>query len=221
MTVDDFTIRFVLKDELTSMRECLAATFKEQAFPKGHHFNMVGFENGQLYYLLDGEVDVYTSNEEGYMRLIGIHQRNTIFNLDNLVGEAAVITTIASQPTHCLVFSNEQLFQWLKAYPQYDTLLLRYIAKVLRLMCYDAKEQSIHDVRTRLLHFFLLYIRNNDTINIPFSQQRLASAINASRIQVTRLISELKNSGLIEVHRNRIVILSVDGLEKALHKKSP
>lgn len=57
-------------------------------------------------------------------------------------------------------------------------------------------------------------------MKIPFSQQRIASAINASRIQVARILAELKASGVIELHRNSVVICSLDGLLEALEERN-
>lgn len=85
-------------------------------------------------------------------------------------------------------------------------------------MCYDAMEQSIRDVKTRLLHFLILYAKNNDSLKIPFSQQRIASAINASRIQVSRFLCELKAKGWITIHRNSIIINEMEGLIEELEK---
>ena len=48
-----------------------------------------------------------------------------------------------------------------------------YTADVLRLMCYDATEQSVHNVRTRLINFFLLYIKDRDTPVVPLSQEQM------------------------------------------------
>lgn len=218
MEIDDLAIRFVLKDDLILLRKILCERFAVQEYPKGHQFNLVGISSDYLYFILEGQVDVYTLNKQGYMRLIGIHQENTLFNLDNLVDQPAVITTVATSPVRGICVTLNDLLEVLKVYPEYNGLLLSYLSKVLRLMCYDAMEQSIRDVKTRLLHFLILYAKNNDSTKIPFSQQRIASAINASRIQVTRLLSELKTEGWIEVHRNSVVICEMSGLIEELER---
>lgn len=220
MEIGDLAIRFVLKDDLLSLRKVLCDRFLIQEYPKGHCFNRAGTKSDYLYFILDGQVDVYTLNEQGYVRLIGIHQRNTLFNLDNLVNEPAIITTIANTKVTGICVTMNDLLTVLKEHPEHYALLLSYLSKVLRLMCYDAIEQSIRDVKTRLLHFLLLYAHNNESMKIPFSQQRIASAINASRIQVARILAELKASGVIELHRNSVVICSLDGLLEALEERN-
>ena len=47
-------------------------------YPTGHIFNMVGLPVGTLYFLVEGSVEIYTANRYGYVRLIGIHEVNTL-----------------------------------------------------------------------------------------------------------------------------------------------
>lgn len=218
MEIDDLAIRFVLKDDLISLREIFCERFLIQEYPKGYQFNLAGKKSEHLYFILEGQVDVYTLNKQGYVRLIGIHQENTLFNLDNLADQPAVITTVATTPVRGIRVTLNDLLEVLKTCPEYNGLLLTYLSKVLRLMCYDAMEQSIRDVKTRLLHFLILYAKNNDSLKIPFSQQRIASAINASRIQVSRFLCELKAKGWIMIHRNSIIINEMEGLIEELEK---
>ena len=83
-------------------------------------------------------------------------------------------------------------------------------------MCYDATEQSIHSVRIRLINFFLLYIKDRDTPVVPLSQERLAAAINASRVQVARVCSDLKKEGLIQSGRRQIIIPSREAIARSI-----
>lgn len=79
-------------------------------------------------------------------------------------------------------------------------------------MCYDANEQSIRDVKTRLLHFLFLYSQNNHSLSINLNQTQIANAINASRVQVARVFSELKSQNLIDIKRNEIIIKDIHQL---------
>ena len=89
------------------------------------------------------------------------------------------------------------------------------INELATLMCYDATEQSVHNVRTRLINFFLLYIKDRDTPVVPLSQERLAAAINASRVQVARVCSDLKKEGLILTGKRQITIPSREALARS------
>ena len=65
-----------------------------------------------------------------------------------------------------------------------------YYSDVLKLMCLDAESQSSNSVLNKLANFIGLYVLSEDYARfgfLPFSQQELASAIGASRVQVARV----------------------------------
>lgn len=85
---------------LLQYRELFLARLPVREYPTGHIFNMVGLPVGTLYFLVEGSVEIYTANRYGYVRLIGIHEVNTLFNLDSLSGmgsQEAVITARAAR----------------------------------------------------------------------------------------------------------------------------
>lgn len=125
------------------------------------------------------------------------------------------MTTRAQTNVSALSFTLDDLDPLLREEPDLYRDLLLYTADVLRLMCYDATEQSVHNVRTRLINFFLLYIKDRDTPVVPLSQERLAAAINASRVQVARVCSDLKKEGLILTGKRQITIPSREALARS------
>lgn len=209
------SVKFILKDNLSKYRDIFLKHFKVNVYPEGTIFNMAGLPATQLYFLVEGTVFVYTTNSDGYVRFIGSHTENTIFNLDSFRQENddAVITTKAFTTVKAIPLVLNDIIALTKEEPSLYKDFLIYTADVLRLMCYDAKEQSINDVKTRLIHFFLLYTKDDPHKEIALSQYRIACAINASRVQVTRVCSDLKQRGLIEIKRNKIILKSSEELK--------
>ena len=97
---------------------------------------------------------------------------------------------------------------------------MRYYGSVLRLMCFDAESNSVCDASARLATFLCLFLRyrrqQGDTRSnaIFLTQDELASAVNASRIQIARICADFKNKGLIQCARGAITVLDQEGLEK-------
>ncbi|WP_071433866.1 Crp/Fnr family transcriptional regulator [Angelakisella massiliensis] len=208
-------IHFNLKDSLKPYRELFLQRFVLRKYPAGYLFNMAGFPPVGLFYLVEGEVHIYTTSSQGDIRFIGIHRENTLFNLDSFrCGCDAVITSKAFGPVQALPITQQQLFELMAEYPQLGRDLLCYVGDVLRLMCYDAEAQSIHDVKTRLIRFLLVYSADSHTLVVPLSQYSIACAINASRIQVARVCGELKQAGLIQIRRGKILLTNRETLEQ-------
>ena len=216
------SIQFILRDSLLQYRELFLARLPVREYPTGHIFNMVGLPVGTLYFLAEGSVEIYTANRYGYVRLIGIHEVNTLFNLDSLSGmgsQEAVITARAATPVRAAPVTMEELARLAEEAPGLWQDLLVYVGNVLRLMCYDAREQTIRDVTTRLIHFLLLYTQGKEVPEVDCSQQQIASAINASRVQVTRVCARLQAQGLIRIRRGHIRILDPETLEQLSERR--
>ncbi|MCD7949231.1 MAG: Crp/Fnr family transcriptional regulator [Erysipelotrichaceae bacterium] len=215
---DDLNVQFVLKDDLKEYRSLFIKHYSLSTYSKDYIFNQSGLSTTCLYYLVEGNVGVYTINNDGYERFIGIHKQNTIFNLDSFVSDSlAVITTRALTDIKAIPLTLDDIVDLSKQHSSFYKDFLIYTGNVLRLMCYDASEQSINDVETRLIHFLLLYSKNNNSNIIKLSQYQIATAINASRVQVTRIFSQLKDRNLIEIKRNQIIIKNINQLEEYLN----
>ena len=216
-------VQFVLEGDLRHYRQAILSRCPAREYPAGHLFQLMGLPNEPLYYLVAGTVEIYTTNSLGYARLIGIHRADTLFNLDRFGGEGlgAVITSRAAGPVTAATVTMEDLSALAAKLPGLWPDLAAYLGRTLRLMCYDAKEQTIHDVATRLIHFLLLYTEGMPAAVIPISHQRLASAIGASRVQVTRTLADLRQRGLVHLSRGRIEILDRTGLSDYCAARDP
>ena len=220
--MSDNNIHFTLKDQLKKYRHLFQKHFQTEHFPAGTTFNINGFAASHPYFLLSGTVYVYTTSISGQERLIGIHEVNTLFNLDSLSGmgsQEAVITARAAAPVRAIPVTMEEIARLAEEAPGLWQDLLVYVGNVLRLMCYDAREQTIRDVTTRLIHFLLLYTQGKEVPEVDCSQQQIASAINASRVQVTRVCARLQAQGLIRIRRGHIRILDPETLEQLSERR--
>ena len=72
---------------------------------------------------------------------------------------------------------------------------------------------------SRLIHFLLLYTQGKEVPEVDCSQQQIASAINASRVQVTRVCARLQAQGLIRIRRGHIRILDPETLEQLSERR--
>ena len=77
------------------------------------------------------------------------------------------------------------------------------------------------DMSSRLVSFLLVLCRDfgvpgekGITIDLRLSHQSIAEAIGSTRVTITRLLGDLKNSGLVEIDRKKITVLDPIALAK-------
>lgn len=214
-----YPITYILEDSLSNHRSfILDQSRKPLTYPKGTIFSQSGEVSKYLYFLVEGIVKVSTTNQRGYVRIVGFHKDNSLFVLDGLRGnEPSIVMTEALTDCTAVPITVPELHRMCDLNPAFCQDLMLYVADVLRLMCFDAQTQSVRDATTRLASFFLLCMDSNEYKTqgcIRLSHESLASAINASHVHVSRICAKLKADGVIAIKRKRIYILD----EKALRR---
>ncbi|OQB23432.1 MAG: transcriptional activator FtrB [Firmicutes bacterium ADurb.Bin182] len=217
--------QYVIEDNFASYRAFILENCgKIIEFPAGTCLSRGGQPVKCMYFLLNGTVKIYTVNIDGYVRLLGYHKKNTIFVLDGLrQDQNAIVTSEAVSNIRVVELSLQDIRRLCKKNYEFFFDLLLYYCDVLRLMCFDAESQSIDGVDTRLANFIALYMQSENYRRIryiPMSQDNLASAINASRIQTARVCAKFKQEGIISIEKRKLIINDENKLRKFQAKRN-
>lgn len=211
------SISYVLQENLASYRPLFEKVCsKGKSYPRRTILSQSGKSCEKAYFLLEGVVKITTTNPNGYTRILGYHKRNTLFAMDCIIEkEAAVVTAEAVTPIRVLEVTWRELEKINEEEPSFYPHFIQYYSTVLRLMCFDAESKSIGDASARLAGFLCLYERNlrdGEKGAILLTQEDLASAVNASRVQIARICAEFKRKGFIQTFRGGLRILDREAL---------
>ncbi len=211
--------KWVLAGDLAGYREFIASRCGEPVkYRAGVQLSHCGETPAHMFFLLDGIVKAYTSNSSGYVRLLGYHKAGTLFVLDGLRGGVPSVVTTETV-TSCLAIpvTAAQLHAMCLENAAFTMDLMLFVGDVLRLMCYDAESTSLNDVAARVANLFCFYMQSGDYADsgaICLSQDSIASAVNASRAHVARIIAEMKRDGVIDTGHRRITVLNEEALRE-------
>lgn len=209
---------FVLEDSLAGHREYVMSSIHERLhFEKGTRLSSGGEPSPKVYYLLEGLARASVVNIYGYERILGYHKRNSICCMDGLRKDAGVFVTVTAMTEgEAVPLDLDMLTALMTGSATFARDVLLYYSDVLRLMCLDAESQSSNSVSSKLANFILLYMQSEDYRRygyLPFSQQELASAIGASRVQVARVCEQMKRADIVDIKKRKLYILRPDRLE--------
>ena len=148
---------------------------------------------------------------EGYERTLGYLRQNTICCMDALRHDAGVSVTITALTTlRAVPLTLADMSRLMGLSSAFAEDVMVYYSDILKLMCLDAESQSSNSVLNKLANFIGLYVLSEDYARfgfLPFSQQELASAIGASRVQVARVCEKLKAQGIVDIKKQRLYVL--------------
>ncbi len=219
-TIFDPSISYIIDNQLLAYRDLfLSVCEPAHTYLMNTVLSRSGEVTGRMYFLLDGIVKVYTTNPGGYTRILGYHKRNTLFAMDCICpGESAVVTMESIKEVQVLTVTWAELEKMDQARPGFLKDLVKYYGSVLRLMCFDAENISARDAAARLATFLCMFKKHHDEEGrkepnrINLTQDELASAVNASRIQTARICADFRSQGLISCTRGAVIIEDPDGL---------
>ena len=145
------------------------------------------------------------------------------FNIVSLLdGHRHDVTVETLDEVEALSAPVEQWSEWLEADPTFHCAMHHYVNRQIGQLSQLASDLALYDTMTRLVHLILRYFSDKEGAPSPrkdlikdLSHDELAHMIGTVRVVVNRLLSELRQEGLINTSGGE---LRVCDLEKLLLK---
>jgi CRP-like cAMP-binding protein len=197
------------------MSELIKASEKIIKFKKGTFLFREGQEAKEMFIILSGKVQISKMNAEGkelYLRLCNkndIVGELTLFTVGprylfnaRIVedGEAAAVNIENLEQT---LFNNSQLaYQFLKWMNDH----IRKTITKFRDLVLHGKKGALYSTLIRLSNSYGIQRDDGIHINVPITNQDLANYCGTARESVSRMLGELRDEGIISIHKKRIII---------------
>lgn len=170
---------------------------------------------GDSLHLIDrGRVAVRITTPLGDVATVNVHDAGEV------VGELALLdpaskrtaTVVALEPTETLSLHRDEFAELRRQHPSVDRFLVAILAAEVRRLSHLLVEALYVpvDVRVvrRLMHVAEMYRDGSSgPIEVPLTQEELATLAGTSRATVNRVLGEAEDDGAVDVRRGRIVIL--------------
>jgi CRP/FNR family transcriptional regulator, cyclic AMP receptor protein len=199
----------------------LEAVGRRRAYGAGVTLFHEGDDAGPVMVLLAGRVKVSTA-AAGREAIVAVRAPG------ELLGELAAIdggprsaTVTTLEPTEVLLLAGSAFDALLERHPRIALVLLRIVAARLRSADAQRAQFATHDVVGRLAWRLVeLGERFGETagdrieIELPLSQEELASWTGSSREAVSKALHTLREAGIVATRRRHITVLDPDALRQ-------
>ncbi len=181
-----------------------------RTYPKNTIVINEGDDANALFVVLEGQVKVFLSNEEGKEIIINMQGPGEYFGelalLDSSQRSASVMTTEKSK----LAFLSKADFQRVLAEHSDIALnLIKALTGRVRVLSENVKNLALLDVYGRVAKTLLGLATDHDgqlIVEKRLTQQDIANHVGASREMVARIMKDLVQGGYITVTRDQITI---------------
>jgi CRP/FNR family transcriptional regulator, global nitrogen regulator len=185
-------------------------------FERGKTIFFPGDPAERVYFLLKGAVKLSRVYEAGEEITVALLRENSVFGVLSLItGQKSdrFYHAVAFTPVELLSAPIEQVEQALAENPELSMLMLRGLSSRILQTEMMIETLAHRDMGSRLVSFLLILCRDfgvptNEGIRIDLklSHQAIAEAIGSTRVTVTRLLGDLRETNLIAIHKKKITV---------------
>jgi CRP/FNR family cyclic AMP-dependent transcriptional regulator len=215
------------------LSESELAFLNQRTVPRHYNAGEMVFTEGEpctgLYVVESGQIRIFKSSAAGREQVLSIEgPGSSVAELPVFDGGNYPASVAAIEPA-TLLFVSKQDFQALcLTHPQVALKVLRVVGARLRRLVGIIEELSFTTVRSRLVSFLLRTAQKDGKptpqgvqIELPSSNQELASQIGTVRELVSRNLSRLQSEGIIQIDGRLVVIHDPTVLESELQTIEP
>jgi len=216
----DFKSASILADLPAEDLELLTANKSEQVYKKGEIiFREGGFPSG-IFYITEGKVKKYKVDKDGREQIIYVANTGELLGYHAVLSEDRYPDAAAALEESKIAFiPREDFLAALQQSKVLDKRLLKTLSHEFAVLANSLTLFAQKSVRERLA-LQLIVIREKYKTNfqpgmpveINMSRDDLASLVGTARENVVRVLSELKEKGIVETKGRKIIVHDVSKL---------
>lgn len=187
--------------------------FIEKTYGKGEYIFMAGDKSGDLFYLMEGGLNVYQIDSNGKRFIFQNFTKPTLFGeVYSYLGEPFDFDCECASPCKILIIKD---FRKIFEPPCPESFLRSYINFLShKCLALSKKNQITSQASLRQkIGKFLIENETNGKIHLTMKREDLADYLSTTRPSLSRELSKMADEGIIKVGGDYIEILNREGIE--------
>ena len=186
------------------------ATIKE--IREGEHLMEIGNYIRSMPLLLEGAVKVLREDENGDELLLYFLEsgETCAMTITCCLGNTrSEIRAIAEKDTRLIMLPVQKMQEWMEQYSSWRKFVLSSYQNRMMELLNTIDKIAFLKMDERLISYLREKAKVSNDDLIKSTHQEIAYELNTSRVVISRLLKKLENDGFIELHRNRIKLLTL------------
>lgn len=180
-----------------------------RALPRRTIVFQEGDASDQIYGVLSGRLKVYLSDADGREIALDLLGPGQIFGEMSLDGQPRSASVMTLEPSRLVIVQKDAFTRYLAAHPDASLELLLTVIRRARNLTGLAGSLALMDVYGRVVRTLnLAASRGAQDLILPdrLTHQEIAARSGTTREMVSRILSDLRASGLLRVEGGRTVL---------------
>lgn len=203
----------VLEDASSSLIDLLTFIASPLSLKAGEHLFQQGDEGDTLYAVETGLLEISVLSAEGRKLSLDLVRSGSVFGEIALFDPGPRTATVTSlEPSALVSVKRSDLVREIINKPELGIELMELAARRMRLFSEQLHQQAFLKMSERLARNILHLTEFTESQELALSQSELSNFSGASREAVSRTLADWRQSGIVDIQRNRIRILDRNAL---------
>jgi len=190
---------------------------KDRFYDRGKAIFFEGDPGNGFYAVLEGRVKIYKVSLDGKEQILHIcGPGNPFGEVPVFSGENFPANAQTLLKSHLLFFPRDAFIELISRNPSLAMNMLAFLSMRLRQFTIQIENLSLKEVPGRLASYLVFLMAEQDSeekVSLAISKGQLASLLGTIPETLSRILSKMSGSGLIQVSGREIVITDRPGLE--------
>lgn len=177
-----------------------------------------------VYFIHNGMVKTYKTDENGHEQIVSFLKSGDLFPHTGFFHKSVYPATAETITDSLLLAIPIRSFeQLLLSTPSIAVKVMAVMSEKIAELQKKIQELSGQDVQNRAVSFLLhmaekygVLSGNAISIDLPITHQEIANSIGTSRETVNRLLNQLRKEQILEIKKNKLIILDIERLKHRL-----
>ncbi|QAR32994.1 Crp/Fnr family transcriptional regulator [Geovibrio thiophilus] len=197
-----------------SVHDVIDRISRVKTLDKGGILFMEGQTGRYIYFLLEGKIKLYKTNNEGKEAIVHFVAQNEMFAEIILQLECCYpVTSEAMENCVLLEMDAAELFRQIEKTPKVAMAIIGLLARRIKYFVNMIENLTLKDVRGRFLHYLeTLQHKGKNTVTLPVPKGELALLLGTTPETFSRLLKKLAEEEVIAYEGRKITFLKeLDG----------
>ena len=216
----------VLQDLSDEELQKVFGSVLEKEFSQGELIYVPADSAGKIFFIRDGEVDIYQKSTGGKKFVVNTLGPGDMFGDIKMISDTETNAdnfARASKKTRVCLVDKLEFMNYLQKKPELAVRIIEELSRRLTQAESKVRDLALNNVQIRLLNElhrlgvqFGEDVDNETVIKKHFTHEELAERISATRETVTKVINDLEDKGFVRYDQDRNIVICRDKLGGSL-----
>lgn len=211
------------KNIYTIFKQCPYEILKEIRvchYKKNEFVLEQGEIHNTFYIIVSGNVDIYVESNQGKKYFLNRYGKGQYLGELEVFQQRPYVSGIEAEDNLTLLEIDRDVFlKWLRTDSNFSEYMLETLCETSYAMCKNMCENTLNTLKQRICQFLIDNTEQYHTKEIFIKTEILGSQMAVTQRSVNRVMKQLKESGIIELSNNSVIIKDYGALLEERKKK--